>query len=55
MQQAQADVNVIASRIREKDERDPSFGMDVVGLQEQVAGDVRRPLLVLLGPWVWCC
>src|SRR5271170_1575131 len=49
VQQARADVDVIASRIREKDERDRSFGMDVVGLQEQVAGEVRRPLLVLLG------
>ena len=49
LQQARADVDAIASRIRQKDERDRSFGMDVVGLQEQVAGDVRRPLLVLLG------
>ena len=49
VQQAQADVDVIASRIREKDERDSSFGMHVVGLQEQVVGDVRRALLVLLG------
>ena len=48
-QQAQADVDVIASRIREKDKRDASFGMSVVGLQEQVVGDVRRTLLVLLG------
>jgi predicted permease len=47
--QAQADIDVIASRIREKDKRDRSFGMDVVGLQEQVVGDVRRALLVLLG------
>jgi predicted permease len=47
--QAQADVDVIASRIREKDKRDASFGMHVVGLQEQVVGDVRRALLVLLG------
>ena len=47
--QAQADVDVIASRIREKDKRDSSFGMFVVGLQEQVVGDVRRALLVLLG------
>jgi predicted permease len=46
---AQADVDVIASRIREKDKRDASFGMHVVGLQEQVVGDVRRALLVLLG------
>jgi predicted permease len=49
VQQAQADIDVIASRIREKDQRDASFGMHVVGLQEQVVGDVRRALLVLLG------
>jgi len=47
--QAQADIDIIASRIREKDKRDATFGMDVVGLQQQVVGDVRRPLLVLLG------
>src|SRR5947209_6028093 len=49
VQTAQADIDVIASRIREKDKRDASFGMHVVGLQEQVVGDVRRALLVLLG------
>lgn len=49
MQKAQADIDVIAGRIREKDKRDASFGMHVVGLQEQVVGDVRRALLVLLG------
>src|ERR1700730_1927758 len=49
LQQAQADVEVIASRIREKDKRDVSFGMHVVGLQDEVVGDVRRALLVLLG------
>jgi len=48
-QKAQADIEVIASRIREKDKRDASFGMHVMGLQEQVVGDVRRALLVLLG------
>ena len=47
--QAQADIDAIASRIRQKDKRDLSFGMDVVGLQQQVVGDVRRALLVLLG------
>lgn len=47
--QAQADINIIASQIRMKDKRDASFGMDVVGLQNQVVGDVRRALLVLLG------
>src|SRR5947209_8355216 len=49
VQKAQADIDVISSRIREKDKRDASFGMHVVGLQEQVVGDVRRAMLVLLG------
>jgi predicted permease len=47
--QAQADIDIIAGRIREKDKRDRTFGMTVVGLQEQVVGDVRRALIVLLG------
>jgi predicted permease len=47
--QAQADVDVIASQIREKDKRDRTFGMTVISLQDQVVGDVRRALLVLLG------
>ncbi|HEV3041361.1 MAG TPA: ABC transporter permease [Candidatus Angelobacter sp.] len=49
VQQAQQDVNAIANRIREKDKRDITFGMHIVGLQEQVVGDVRWVLLVLLG------
>ena len=49
VRQAQADIDVIASGIRIKDKRDASFGMDVIGLQKQVVGDVRRALLVLLG------
>ena len=49
LRQAQADIDAIASRIRQKDKRGASFGMDVVGLQDQVVGDVRRALLVLLG------
>jgi putative ABC transport system permease protein len=49
VRQAQADIDIIAARIRKKDKRDSSFGMDVVGLQEQVVGGVRRSLLVLLG------
>src|SRR5947209_4169767 len=47
--QAQEDINAIAGRIREKDKRDRTFGMHIIGLQEQVVGDVRRVLLVLLG------
>lgn len=49
VRQAQADIDIIASHIREKDKRDRTFGMSVVGLQDQVVGDVRRALLVLLG------
>jgi predicted permease len=49
LRQAQADIDVIASGIRIKDKRDASYGMDVIGLQKQVVGDVRRSLLVLLG------
>ncbi|HEY2819578.1 MAG TPA: ABC transporter permease [Candidatus Acidoferrum sp.] len=49
IQQAQADVNIIASRIQEKDKRDASFGMHITALQDEVVGDVRRALLVLLG------
>ncbi len=46
---AQADIDVIASRIRTIDKRDRSFTISVVGLSEQVVGNVRRALLVLLG------
>lgn len=49
VQQAQADLNAIANRIREKDKRDTTFGMHILTLQDQVVGDVRLWLLVLLG------
>jgi predicted permease len=49
VRQAQADVDIAAARIREKDKRDRTFGMTVVGLLDQVVGDVRRAILVLLG------
>ncbi len=49
VRQAQADIDIIARRIREKDKRGNSFGMHVVRLQDEVVGDVRRALLVLLG------
>jgi predicted permease len=48
MAQAQADISVIAAGIREKDKRDRTFTISVVPLMEQVVGDVRRALLVLL-------
>jgi predicted permease len=49
MAQAQADIDLIASRIREKDKRDRTFTISVVSLRDQVVGNVRRTLLVLLG------
>ena len=49
MRQAQADVNLIAARIREKDHRDRTFTVSVVPLLEQVVGNVRTTVLVLLG------
>jgi predicted permease len=47
--QAQADIDIIAARIRKKDKRDVTFGMSIVPLLDQVVGDVRRAVLVLLG------
>ncbi|HLY19396.1 MAG TPA: ABC transporter permease [Bryobacteraceae bacterium] len=49
VRQAQADIDIIANRIRLKDKRDQTFGMTVVGLLDQVVGDVRRAMLVLMG------
>ena len=46
---AQADVDVVAARIREKDKRDKTFTISVVPLVDQVVGDVRRAVLILLG------
>ena len=49
MTQAKSDVAAIASRIREKDNRDPTFTIDVVPLVESVVGDVRLAILVVFG------
>jgi len=49
VEQARADVGVIAANIREKDKRDRTFTIDVVALLDQVVGNVRRAVLVLLG------
>jgi putative ABC transport system permease protein len=46
---AQADIDLIAARIREKDKRDRTFTISVVPLRDQVVGNVRRAVLVLLG------
>ena len=49
MTEAQADVSVIAAGIRDKDKRDRTFTISVVPILEQVVGNVRRAVLVLLG------
>ena len=49
MVEAQTDVSLIAARIRDKDKRDRTFTISVVPLLDQVVGDVRRAMLVLLG------
>jgi predicted permease len=49
MAQAQADIATIAGRIRQQDKRDRTFTISVVPALEQVVGNVRRGVLVLLG------
>jgi predicted permease len=49
MAQAQADISRIAASIRDKDKRDRTFTISVVPLRDQVVGNVRRAVLVLLG------
>ena len=47
---AQADMDVIASQLqKERPDFDSKWGIGVIGLREQAIGDVRTPLLVLLG------
>ncbi len=47
--QAQAEVGNIAGQLREESKEGPGFGGLVVPLHEQLVGDVRTTLLVLLG------
>ena len=49
MEQAQSDIGLIAARHRVEKHRDPSFTISVVPLIDQVVGDVRNSVLVLLG------
>ena len=49
MAQADDDIAAIGARIRDKDKRDRTFTIDVVPLLDQVVGNVRRAVLVLLG------
>jgi len=49
MKQAQSDIDVIAARHRQEKHRDRSFTISVVPLIEQVVGNVRTVMLILLG------
>jgi predicted permease len=49
MTQAQADIGIIAARLREEKHRDRTFTISVVPLTEQVVGNVRTAVLILLG------
>jgi predicted permease len=49
LEQAQADISVIAARIREKDKRDRTFTISVVSVVDQVVGNLRRIVMVLFG------
>ena len=49
MEQAQADISLIAARIRDKDKRDRTFTISVVSLVDQVVGNLRRIIVILFG------
>jgi predicted permease len=49
MREAQADIDIIAARLRVEKRRDPSFTISVVPLMDQVVGSTRSSILVLLG------
>ena len=48
-QQTQADIDIIATRLRIEKHRDRTFTISVVPISEQVVGGVRSSVLVLLG------
>jgi putative ABC transport system permease protein len=47
--QAQSEMDAVASRLGEQYDISKGWGATVVSMQEQVVGDVRKPLFVLLG------
>jgi len=50
MASAQADMNVLASQLqKERPDFDSKWGITVVPLREQIVGDMRTPLAMLLG------
>jgi putative ABC transport system permease protein len=47
---AQSDMNLISSQLqKERPDFDSKWGITVISLREQVVGDVRKPLYILLG------
>lgn len=55
MRQAQADIDIIATRLRVEKHRDRTFTISVVPPMEQVVGGTRSSILIYSGPWRWCC
>jgi putative ABC transport system permease protein len=49
IEQARADVSTVAARLRAEGKESTSFDGTLVSLREQLVGDARRALLVLLG------
>ena len=50
LQQADADLAAVAKRLEQQDpSHNAGYGVSLVGLHESIVGDVRTPLLVLLG------
>ncbi|MDT7605463.1 MAG: hypothetical protein QOF61_3460, partial [Acidobacteriota bacterium] len=49
VEQAQAEVSAVAGRLRSEAKESPGFDGVIVPLREQIVGDTRRALLVLLG------
>src|SRR6185437_10248561 len=49
MRRAQADIDIIATRLRVEKHRDRTFTISVVPLMEQVVGGTRSSILILLG------
>jgi predicted permease len=49
IQAAQANIDVIANRIRDRDKRDRTFGISAVTLRDQAVGQMRQSIWVMFG------